>query len=232
MPGIIPTTGYTGNTLLDCYRLDGTRLWRIDLGRNIRSEAHYTQFMVYDLDGDGKAELVVKTADGAVDGLGKVIGDASLDYRNSNGRVLEGNEYLTVFSGLTGGALYTTDYIPARRNVEAWGDRTGNRSDRFLACVAYLDGVKPSVVMCRGHYTRTVLAAYDWDGKELKSRWVFDTNDPQWKEYAGQGNHNLRVGDVDGDGCDEIIYGSCVINNDGTGLHNTGMGHGDAIHLT
>ncbi len=224
--------GYTGNTLLDCYRLDGTRLWRIDLGRNIRSGAHYTQFMVYDLDGDGKAEVVVKTADGTIDGLGKVIGDASLDYRNSNGWVLEGNEYLTVFSGFTGEALYTTDYTPARGKVEDWGDRYGNRCDRFLACVAYLDGVHPSVVMCRGYYTRTVLAAYDWDGKELKSRWVFDTNDPQWKEYAGQGNHNLRVGDVDGDGCDEIIYGSCTINNDGTGLYTTGMGHGDALHLT
>ena len=45
--------GYTGNVYVDAYKLDGTRLWRIDLGRNIRAGAHYTQFMVYDLDGDG-----------------------------------------------------------------------------------------------------------------------------------------------------------------------------------
>lgn len=102
----------------------------------------------------------------------------------------------------------------------------------FLACVAYLDGIHPSVVMCRGYYTRTVLAAYDWNGKELKERWIFDSNHPGCEDYAGQGNHNLRVGDVDGDGCDEIIYGSCAIDHNGKGLYTTKMGHGDAIHLT
>lgn len=86
--------------------------------------------------------------------------------------------------------------------------------------------------MCRGYYTRTVLAAYDWDGKNLKNRWVFDSNNPGCGGYAGQGNHNLRVADVDGDGCDEIVYGQCTINNDGTGLYSTRMGHGDAMHLT
>ena len=148
------------------------------------------------------------------------------------GRILKGKEYLTVFSGDTGEALHTIDYIPARGNVADWGDAKGNRSDRFLACVAYLDGVHPSVVMCRGYYTRTVLAAFDWNGKELKNRWVFDSNHPGCEQYAGQGNHNLRVGDVDGDGCDEIIYGSCAIDHNGKGLYSTRMGHGDAIHLT
>lgn len=236
--------GYTGEVYIDCYRMNGEQLWRINLGKNIRAGAHYTQFMVYDLDGDGKAEVVMRTADGTIDGKGKVIGDANADYREEGtfdpsrnqimkqGRILKGKEYLTVFSGDTGEALHTIDYIPARGNVTDWGDAKGNRSDRFLACVAYLDGIHPSVVMCRGYYTRTVLAAFDWNGKELKNRWVFDSNNPGCENYAGQGNHNLRVGDVDGDGRDEIIYGSCAIDHNGKGLYSTRMGHGDAIHLT
>ena len=224
--------GYTGEVYVDCYKLSGKLLWRINLGRNIRAGAHYTQFMVFDFDGDGKAEVVMKTADGTVDGTGKVIGDAQTDYRNEQGRILTGPEYLTVFNGLTGEAMQTIDYVPVRGDLMGWGDSRGNRSDRFLACVAYLDGIHPSVVMCRGYYTRTVLAAFDWDGKELKQRWVFDSNNPGCEDYAGQGNHNLRVGDVDGDGCDEIIYGSCAIDHNGKGLYTTKMGHGDAIHLT
>lgn len=224
--------GYTGEVYFDCYKLNGQHLWRINLGRNIRAGAHYTQFMVFDFDGDGKAEVVMKTADGTVDGKGKVIGDAQADYRNEQGRILTGPEYLTVFNGLTGEAMQTIDYVPERGNLMDWGDNRGNRSDRFLACVAYLDGIHTSVVMCRGYYTRTVLAAYDWNGKELKERWIFDSNHPGCEDYAGQGNHNLRVGDVDGDGCDEIIYGSCAIDHNGKGLYTTKMGHGDAIHLT
>lgn len=227
--------GYTGNVLFDCYRLSGEHLWRIDLGRNIRAGAHYTQFMVYDLDGDGRAEVVMKTGDGTVDGKGRVIGDADADWRvhtpSNQGRILEGPEYLTLFSGLTGEALCTIDYFPVRGRLTNWGDPRANRSDRYLACVAYLDGARPSVVMCRGYYTRTVLAAFDWDGTKLSSRWVFDSNDPAHNSYAGQGNHNLRVADVDGDGCDEIIYGSMAVDHNGQGLYNTHMGHGDAIHL-
>ena len=238
--------GYTGNVYFDCYRLTGEKLWRIDLGHNVRAGAHYTQFMVFDLDGDGKAEVVMKTSDGTKDGKGKIIGGAKADYREpgitdgnshgntprNQGRILTGNEYLTVFNGLTGEAMKTIDYVPARGKLTDWGDNRANRSDRFLACVAYLDGVHPSVVMCRGYYTRTVLAAFDWDGKNLKQHWVFDSNNPGCGDYAGQGNHNLRVGDVDGDGCDEIMYGSCAIDHDGKGLYSTRMGHGDAMHLT
>lgn len=224
--------GYTGDVLFDCYKLDGTKLWRINLGHNIRSGAHYTQFMVYDFDGDGKAEIVMKTADGTIDGKGKVIGLPDADYRNASGYILEGAEYLTVFNGQTGEAMSTIDYYPPRGDVKAWGDGYGNRVDRFLACVAYLDGEYPSVVMCRGYYTRTVLAAYDWRNGKLTQRWVFDSDTKGNEGYTGQGNHNLRVGDVDGDGCDEIIYGSCAIDHNGKGLYNTGMGHGDAIHMT
>ena len=237
--------GYTGNVIFDCYHLTGEHLWRIDLGHNVRAGAHYTQFMVFDLDGDNCAEVVMKTSDGTVDGRGKLIGDATADYREkgfaseefpgrtprNQGRILTGNEYLTVFNGRTGEAMQTIDYAPARGNLADWGDTRANRSDRFLACVAYLDGVHPSVVMCRGYYTRAVLAAFDWDGKELKERWIFDSNNPGCEAYAGQGNHNLRVGDVDGDGCDEIIYGSCAIDHNGEGLYSTRMGHGDAMHL-
>lgn len=223
--------GFTGPTLIDCYRLDGTKLWRIDLGENVRSGAHYIHPMVYDLDGDGKAEVVLKTADGTTDAKGKVIGDRRADWRNMKGRIMSGPEYVSVFNGETGEVMATVDYIPERGNVKDWGDGYANRSDRFLAAIAYLDGEKPSVVMCRGYYTRSVLAAFDWDGKELKTKWVFDTNTPGNEAYAGQGNHNLRVADVDGDGCDEIIYGQMAVDNDGKGLYSTGMYHGDAIHL-
>ncbi len=229
--------GYTGPTYIDCYKFSNSKsfsrqlLWRICLGANIRSGAHYTPFLVYDFDGDGRAELAVKTADGTRDGLGQCIGDSTADYRTERGTILTGPEYLTVFDGQTGKAVATTDYIPPRGDVRDWGDEYGNRSERYLACVAYLDGIHPSIVMCRGYYTRTVLAAFDFKNKKLHSRWVFDTNETRWRSYAGQGNHNLRVADVDGDGCDEIIYGAMTVNNDGTGLYNTRMGHGDALHL-
>ncbi|WP_346240938.1 rhamnogalacturonan lyase family protein [Mariniflexile soesokkakense] len=224
-------SGYTGNTILQALKMDGTVFWTIDLGKNIRSGAHYTQFMVYDLDGDGKAEIACKTADGTVDGVGTVLGDANADYRTSNGYILTGPEYLSLFNGETGAFITTQNYIPARGSVSSWGDNYGNRVDRFLACVAYLDGARPSLVFCRGYYTRTVLAAYDYRDGQLTNRWVFDSNNSGNGAYAGQGNHNLSVGDLDGDGKDEIQYGSCAIDDNGTGLYTTGFGHGDAAHL-
>ena len=265
--------GFTGPTLFDCYKLfhsasplgsgkDSQLLWRIDMGINIRSGAHYVPFIAYDLDGDGRAEFIVRTADGTRDAKGKVIGDSTADYRHrapadaqnptpekewakynkpgrpKTGRILSGPEYLSVFNGLTGEAMDTKPYIPERGNLSDWGDDYANRSDRMLAAVGYLDGVHASAIFCRGYYTRTVVAAWDWDGHELRQHWVFDTNEEDTgkdgkplQSYAGQGNHNLRVADVDGDGCDEITYGSMCIDHDGRGLYNTGMGHGDALHL-
>jgi hypothetical protein len=223
--------GYTGDTYIDAYKLNGTRLWRIDLGRNIRSGAHYTQFQVYDYDGDGKAEVVMKTADGTVDGTGRVIGNAGADYRNSAGYVLAGPEYLTVFNGQTGAAMQTVNYDPPRGSVAAWGDTYGNRVDRFLAGTAYLDGKRPSIIMARGYYTRTVIAAWDWRDGRLTERWRFDTNDPGNGSYASQGDHQLSVADVDGDGRDEIIYGAMAVDDNGRGLWNTNQGHGDALHV-
>jgi len=224
--------GYTGNVYIDAYTLDGELLWRIDMGHNIRAGNHYTQFMVYDLDGDGRAEIVMRTADGTVDGQGNVIGDPNADYRDIRGRILSGPEYMTVFDGETGVVLDTIDYKPPRGSVNDWGDTTGNRADRFLAAIAYLDGQRPSVIMARGYYTRTALVAYDFVDGRLKERWVFDTaSDLSLRTWQGQGNHQLSVADVDSDGKDEIIYGAMTIDDDGTGLYNTGLGHGDALHV-
>ena len=261
-------SGITDAPVLQAYKIDGTFLWEINLGVNIREGAHYTQFMVYDLDGDGKAEVVCKTAEGSRDAAGTPVGKAYFPeykakynlsvnynenavYRNSSGYILQGPEFLTVFNGLTGTEIVTTEYDPPRYSTwnngneipkltqtgdelkARWGDNYGNRVDRFLACVANLGGENHSVVMCRGYYTRTVLVAYDYKDGKLTRRWKFDT----WTgsgntAYAGQGNHNLRVGDVDGDGYDEIVYGSMTVDNNGKGLYNTKLGHGDALHLT
>jgi rhamnogalacturonan endolyase len=226
--------GKTGQTKLEAYKLDGTFLWRIDLGRNIREGAHYTQFLVYDFDGDGRAEVMCKTADGTEDGTGKAIGDAEADHRNADGYVLDGPEFLTVFDGKTGKALATTDYVPARGKVADWGDTYGNRVDRFLAGVAYLDGERPSAVFSRGYYTRAVLAAWDYRDGKLTRRWVFDSDDGTKgnRDFRGQGDHSLSVADVDGDGKDDIIFGGCCIGSDGKGRYSTGLGHGDALHVS
>lgn len=277
-------SGYTGNVYLDCYKLDGTQLWRIDLGKNIRAGAHYTQFLAYDFDGDGKAELVCKTATGSIDGQGNYVNQAAddatikaadnnKDWRNSSGKVTGGQEYLTVFNGETGAAIHTIFYNPNRNTGVGgdagwtfnWDDRSGktdkeygNRGERYLACVAYLDGAdkNPSAVMGRGYYTYAFLWAVDFDGKKLKQKWlhasktktavtVTDANGKTTtrtyaKNTAGttgsrtlyaNGNHNLSVADVDGDGCDEIIYGSAAVDNDGSLLYATGLGHGDAMHV-
>ncbi|MGW5410240.1 rhamnogalacturonan lyase [Actinomadura geliboluensis] len=226
-------SGYTSDVYIDAYRLDGTRLWRIDLGRNIRAGQHYTQFQVYDYDGDGRAEIAMKTADGTVDGTGRVIGNASADHRNSSGYILSGPEFLTMFDGRTGAALQTVDYVPARGNVASWGDSYGNRVDRFLAGTAYLDGSRPSLIMARGYYTRTVIAAWDWRDGHFTRRWTFDTNSSTntGRGYDGQGSHSLSVGDIDQDGRDEIVYGAMAVQDNGYGLWTTRTGHGDAQHL-
>ncbi|TPQ16280.1 rhamnogalacturonan lyase [Streptomyces sporangiiformans] len=226
-------SGVTGNTFVDGIKLDGTRLWRIDLGRNIRSGAHYTQFQAYDYDGDGKAEVAMKTADGTKDGTGAVIGSSSADHRNSSGYVLSGPEFLTMFNGQTGKAMQTVDYVPARGSVASWGDSYGNRVDRFLAGTAYLDGSRPSLIMARGYYTRTVIAAWDWRNGQFTRRWTFDTNSSTntGKGYDGQGNHSLSVADVDADGKDEIVYGGMTVDDNGHGLWTTKLGHGDAGHV-
>ncbi|MDG4782723.1 cellulose binding domain-containing protein [Micromonospora sp. WMMD961] len=224
-------SGYTGNVYVDAYTLTGTRLWRVDLGRNIRAGAHYTQFQVYDYDGDGRAEVAMKTADGTRSGTGQVIGSSSADHRNSSGYVLSGPEYLTMFDGRTGAVLSTVTYDPPRGTVSSWGDSYGNRVDRFLAGTAYLDGQRPSLIMARGYYTRAVIAAWDFRNGTLTKRWTFDSNSSGNGAAAGQGNHQLSVADVDGDGRQEIVYGAATVDDNGRLLHSTGNGHGDALHV-
>ncbi|MBE8721864.1 hypothetical protein C4F40_14140 [Sphingobacterium sp. Ka21] len=224
--------GQRGKVYFDAYKLDGTKLWRIDMGINVRAGAHYTQFLVYDFDGDGKAELAMRTSDGTVDGTGVVIGDGSADYREPSGFILTGPEYLTIFEGATGRAMASVDYVPERGRVADWGDGYGNRVDRFVAAVAYLDGQRPSMVFGRGYYTRMVRAAWDWRDGKLTQRWVFDTNDRGNESYEHSGNHQMSVADVDNDGKDEIINGASIINDNGKRYSNTGRGHADALHVS
>lgn len=239
--------GFTGPTIIDCYRMDGTRLWRVNLGHNIRSGQHYTQFMVYDFDGDGRAEMICKTAPGTIDGVGEAVllpGDkVTDDYRmhvneprKILGHVRGGSEYLTCFDGLTGKAVSTIPYRPGYDYVPEtlWGDDNCNRADRYLAGVAYLDGRHPSAIMCRGYYTCSFVWAVDFRDGKLQEVWLHESTEPG-KGLWGEGAHSLTIGDVDGDGCDEIVMGSGCLDNDGSllyrltpeGLH----GHGDALHM-
>ncbi|PRX60762.1 hypothetical protein B0I32_116153 [Nonomuraea fuscirosea] len=330
--------GYTGNTYVDTYELDGTLRWRLDLGVNIRSGAHYTQFLVYDLDGDGRSEMMLKTAPGTkiirYGGRGQVVSERYVtmpradvkagyantdDYRKSAadyfdhvaamfekwhehpevvagrwpatleaafgiapkyryplshadavelatyfvdvyaparsgnnrlrefaGFVLTGPEYLSVFEGATGRELQTIPYKPGRGDDGLlWGDyamarvEPGNRVDRFLSSVAYLDGRRPSAIFARGYYTRTTLVAYDWDGRRLKERWYVDSghvpmanpfnasphgvdgSDPEYASLTTQGFHSMSVADVDDDGRQEIVYGSATIDDDGDLLYSS-----------
>lgn len=233
--------GYTGPTYIDAYKLNGEKLWRINLGPNIRSGAHDTHFMAYDFDGDGKAEVAFKTADGTVDGMGKVIGDANANYAALNeGKNLQGPLYLSIFNGETGAVMDTVDYDPQSTDeggIEAYGDDWGNRSERYLATIGYTDGKTPSMIFARGYYTsktdakvgRTVMASYIFKDGKLKKQWRFDTNDYD-NNYIGQGNHSMSTADIDFDGKDEVIYGALVVDDDGAPLYSTGLGHGDAQH--
>ena len=239
-----PQRGFTGNTYLDAYKMDGRRLWRIDLGPNVRSRAATTNFLVFDFDGDGCAEICCKTGDGTVDGLGHRIGDAQADWRTwdkkspTYGKIVNGPEYLTVFEGRTGKELDSKEYIPTRYPLDGWGgvggncgnDNTGGRSDRFTAGVAFLDGKTPSPIMVRGWYGRTVVAAWTFTNGALKHTWTFDSAAPGWEAYSGMGNHSVTVADFDGDGCDEICVGAMTVDHDGKGLFTTGLRHGDALH--
>lgn len=238
--------GYTGNVFIDGYEIseDNTSyMWRIDMGKNIRAGAHYTQFMVYDFDGDGKSEVAMKTAPGTIDGTGKYVTEAgdseeirSADntavYLSGKGIPTAGGEYVTIFDGETGEALYTTEGI-TRDAVSTWGDSNWNRSERYLAAVAYIDGKTPHFIECRGYYAAAVIRAYKWDGSTLSMVWEYKGTTSSATSMYGQGNHNLSVADVDNDGRDEIVYGSAILDDDGkTVLGNTRFGHGDAMHTS
>nr|WP_297705891.1 rhamnogalacturonan lyase [uncultured Butyrivibrio sp.] len=349
--------GYTGKVYLDCYKLDGRLLWRLDMGVNIRAGAHYTQFMVYDFNGDGIAEMAVKTAPGTcmhifdeegkeyaqhyitipesdvqngvtnednyvssagdyakhlkdvfrnwhnhpevVNGhwpatleecfeippkytypLSETDAEQLTDYfikvyapgrsaRNKldefEGFIFNGPEYLTMFGG-DGRELETIPFKFGRDDDGLmWGDyamariEPCNRVDRFLSGVAYLDGERPYLIVCRGYYTRTTLVAYDFFENRFREKWSVDSgyvqmenpfcdnphelkgSDPVYGVIAGQGNHSLSTADVDGDGYQEIIYGAACIDHDGSVLYSSydylpngtyaKLGHGDAMHV-
>jgi len=237
--------GVTDNVFLDGYTLAGKRLWRIDLGPNIRAGQHYTQVSVADFDGDGKAEIACKTAPGTKDGSGAYLsnGPAASDndataYRNSDGYVLTGPEYLTVFEGTTGKELATINYLVPRGTVSSWGDNYGNRVDRFNGGVAFVSDTgsgktatgRPSIIQGRGYYTRLTVSAYNYRSAALTKNWVYDSVTSLSAE--GGGAHSEMAADTDGDGAQEVITGAATIGSDGTLKCNTGMGHGDALHVS
>lgn len=232
--------GYTGNTLLDGYTLEGERLFRIDLGRNIRAGAHYSPFLVYDLDGDGRSELAVKTAPGARDGTGNYLSlgpaatdDDAADFRNGNGYVLTGPEYLSVFDGATGKELATVLFEAPRGTVSAWGDGYGNRVDRFVASVAFVeDSGRPSLIFGRGMYTRTTFSAWSFLNGKLTRLWLAD-HEALPGAYGSRGAHSMAVANVDDDPMQELINGGATFDHDGSGLCGVPFyGHGDAVHVT
>jgi rhamnogalacturonan endolyase len=231
--------GRTGQPKFAAYKLDGTFLWRVDLGINIRESEHVTPFLVYDLDGDGSAELVAKTAPGTKDGTGAFLrtgpaanDDDDADYRNAAGKIVSGPEYLTVFSGRDGAELASIPYH-APYSSGSFGDNTGNRSDRYNASVAFLDDSgRPSAVMQRGYYARMTFGAYRYRDKQLSLTWTFDSSASGNSDYAGMGVHSLMVADGDGDGLQEIIPGGATIGPDGKGVCAVDFyAHGDAIHV-
>ena len=258
---------YSGTVHLAAYKLDGTKLWKndIELGKNVYSSAHTLQFLVYDFDGDGKSEVICQTSLGSKDGQGKYVSNAAqtdeeikaitdkenstADYRSSSGVITKGEEFLTVFNGETGAAMDTIS-LPTTRGSENgvdYGDDFGNRSNRFVSDIAYLDGEKPYAIYLRGYYfgrngkQRTSIAGISWDGTALSPTYRFDTQKGQEGyydgayQYVGNGNHNCTVADVDNDGKDEFITGAlCMEVNDDNEFRPkwcTYLQHGDALHI-
>lgn len=246
-----PTIGgvVTGEyTIFECLKQDGTRLWWVNCGPNMGDFQNNEQnIMAYDWDGDGRAEAVMRAADGTVvhmaDGTTYTVGDATKNVRGATGGgtswfVTTDGEYLLYMDGLTGKPYQCIPY-PLRRLEQgetdlnrAWGDGYGHRCSKHFVGAPYLDGHKPSIFLARGIYTRHKMIAYDVDPSThtLTERWRWTCNaDGPWK---AQGYHNYGIADVDMDGRDEIVFGSMVIDDNGKGLSTTGLGHGDAQHCS
>ena len=201
---------------IEAYKSDGTFLWRRDLGRSIQLGIWFSPFQVIDLDGDGKAEVAIKTGEG--------------DPRDRNGQVLTGPEYLSVWDGLSGKDVDRVDWIP-RGKLTDWGDYSGNRSNRHLMAVAYLDGKTPSVVIFRGTYGLMKAEAFFLKDRKLQKVWSWTNERAGWR-YQGQGQHAVHVADLDGDGADEVLNGSIAIDGDGRTMWSTGNGHGDRFYVS
>jgi rhamnogalacturonan endolyase len=202
---------------VEAYKSDGAFLWRHDLGWNIEQGVWWSPLVVFDFDGDGKAEVALKTA------------PTNQDFRNEAGRVLDGPEYCSVLDGITGKELDRVDW-PPRGNIADWGDAVGNRASRHLIGVAYLDGQRPSLIVLRGTYTLMLVDAYDLVDKRLTLRWRW-SGDREAPKVRGQGLHGMHAADVDGDGRDEILLGAAVLDDDGKLLWNLGLGHPDAAYV-
>lgn len=232
------STGTTSEVIFDCYKLDGTQLWRIHSGDNFFTSAHTMQFIAWDFDGDGYGEFMMKTGPGTIDGEGNYVimgdDDPHANWLNSRGKQVDGPEYITVFDGMTGGEICTIPYHTKYGDVSTsiWGDSNQNRSERYLAAIAWLDGAEenPCPIFARGYYSGAFVAAYDFDGDQLSERWV-SRNVTSGQGLWGEGAHWISVGDCDADGRQEIVYGSAALDHDGTLLYRTGLGHGDALHL-
>lgn len=226
----------TDYTYFEAYKLDGTFLWAIDVGPNITMDVEIN-IAAFDFDGDGKAEVFLRTSDGTVFGDGSNVGDRDgdgvINYRYAvghDGFMQAGPEYLSLVDGMTGAELDWVHFIP-RGNVDDWGKAGdgGHRANKFFFGAPYLDGEKPSIFIGRGIYTQTYMVTYDVVDKKLVKRWAWESG--LSGAYYGQGNHNYTIADVDGDGCDEVVWGSMCVDHDGTGLYSTQLGHGDAMHV-
>jgi hypothetical protein len=240
-------TGVTDDVYLDGYTLAGQRFWRIDLGPNIRAGAHYTQFVVYDFDGDGKAEVACKTAPGTRDGTGNFLqtGDAAgadnaVSYVSADaltaGKIITGPEWFTVFDGVTGKERATINYPVGRGSTTAWGDTSYAYSlvDRFNGGVAFVkDGAVatglPSIISGRGYSTRMTISALTFRNGVLAKNWIYDSQTAL--DANGSGNPWEAAADVDGDGAQEIITGPSTISSDGKLMCDTGLGLGDAMDV-
>jgi rhamnogalacturonan endolyase len=212
----------------DTYKVDGydgktgAFLWRIDLGWNVNHGIWFSPMVVRDLDGDGKAEVCLRTAPYAA--------SREQAFDGGKGFVLDGPEYLAVYAGETGKEIAKVDWIERGKSTD-WADHTGNRSSRHMLGVAYLDGKTPSVLVVRGTYGLMKVDAWTLQNGVLRKIWRW-TNERQPFKYQGQGQHSIKVGDIDGDGFDEILNGSIAIDHDGRTMWGTGLGHGDRFYLS
>ncbi len=226
--------------LYEAYKLDGTMLWRVCSGPNILL-GNSSSFAIADFDGDGRAEMAIKTGEGTIFGdgmeIGDTDGDGKTDYRGGGNYIGAGPEFFSIVDGESGKELARADFIK-RGKSEDWGDNYFKRASSFRVGVGNFDGQLPSVILGRGVYAKSVIEAWNYRDGKLTRRWHFNTDDKlkgkdglAYSKYAAQGNHSLSVGDVDGDGFDEVVYGAMTVDHDGVGLYSSCLGHGDALHL-
>ena len=201
---------------VEAYKRDGTWLWRNDLGWSIELGTWTSPMIVYDFNGDGKAEVALKTGEG--------------DPRGANERIITGPEYCSVWNGETGAEIAKVAWIE-RGKPSDWGDDVGNRMNRNMLGVAYLDGKTPSLLVLRGIYGLMKVEAWLLQDAQLDKAWSWTNESAGWK-YQGQGQHSIHVADIDNDGRDEILNGSLAIDNDGRTMWSTGLGHGDRFYVT